>query len=338
MDRFHRSAFAWGRYLRFSPAGASLRTITCNITAFTALLCLLWTITATLAMAQMGDGARAYQLLPKGSKAVSQFYIGTRGNLAPSAGTVIRDAEIDVDLGVTQYSQTFDINGSQAGVLAFVPYGKASGSLGLAATTLTGSDTGFGDLTVGFVYGLLNAPNLDREAYVKYDPGFAMTALARLTLPTGSYSVGRNLNLGGNRWVLELGLPMSYYLGTSFADPSLMTFEIQPKVTIFGDNNDAVGSANTLKQDAIYSVEAHITRNFGRAFWASLDALYTYGGETESDGVSGNNRQRSLAMGITGNLTLSSSTSLKLTYGEIVSGNADGADGRMLRAQLLFLF
>lgn len=335
MGRFHRVVSVSRQYFSLVLTTLSQRAITTRTLISTALL---WTIAGSPAVAQMGDGARAYQLLPKDSKAISQFYIGTRGNLAPSEGTVIRGSEINVDLGVTQYSKTFDINGSQAGILAYVPYGEASGSLDIGNTSVTGSDTGFGDLTVGFVYGVLNTPNLDREAYLKFAPGLTISALARLTLPTGSYSADRNLNLGGNRWVLELGLPTSYYLGTSLADPSLMTFEIQPKITIFGDNDDAVGGAKVLKQDPIYSLEAHITRNFGHAFWASLDALYTYGGETESDGVDDDNRQRSLAMGVTGGFTLSSSTTLKLTYGKVVSGNADGADGRLMRAQLLYLF
>ncbi|MEX0285936.1 MAG: transporter [Paracoccaceae bacterium] len=295
-------------------------------------------VSAPVALAQMGDGPRAYQLLPKDTRAISQFYIGTRGNLAPSEGSVIQGANIDVDLGLTQFSQTFGLNGNQAGVLAFIPYGRASGSLGLGGATVSGSDNGLGDLTLGFVYGFLNAPNLSREAYVKHDPGLTMSALARLTLPTGSYSANRNLNLGGNRWVLELGLPVSYYLGRSFLDPSLMTFEIQPKVTIFGDNTDAIGATQVLSQDAIYSVEAHVTRNFGQAFWASLDAFYAYGGETQNDGVAANNRQRSLSLGVTGNLTLSEAMSIKLTYGEVVSGNAAGADGRAVRAQFLYLF
>ena len=305
---------------------------------FFVVLGLFWLCTANVVAAQFGDGARAYQLLPKDTKVISQYYIGTSGNFTPSDGTVISGADIDMDLGVTQFTQTFDINGHQAGVLALVPYGNVSGSLDLRPGSVTGSDSGFGDLALGFVYGLYNAPNLDREAFFKYDPGLSVNVLTRLTFPTGSYDSDRNLNLGGNRWVLELGLPVAYYLGQSFLDPSLTTFEIQPKVTIFGDNDDAVGGGQTLEQDAIYTIEAHITRNFGQAIWGSLDALYTYGGETQTDGIDGNNRQRSLALGVTGNLTLSESTSVKLTYGEVVSGNADGADGHLIRAQLLYLF
>lgn len=306
--------------------------------AFLAATLLLCSLIASQAWAQMGDGPRAYQLVPKDSKSISQFYIGTRGNMAASDGAVFQGADLDLNLGVTQYSQTFDLNGHQAAWLAIVPYGNVSGSLGLGAGGRTGADSGLGDIKLGFAYGILDTPVLTRDAYAKYDPNFAINFIGRLTAPTGSYDSNRNLNMGGNRWAVELALPMTYYLGNSFSDPNLTTFEIMPKIALYGDNTDAPGATGTLSQKPIYSLEAHITRSFGRVFWGSLDALYTYGGETENDGVSNGNTQRSLALGVTGNITLSKAASLKMTYGEVVSGNADGSDGKMFRTQLLFLF
>lgn len=303
------------------------------------LICgIFWLMSASFASAQVGDGARAYQLLPEGTKTVSQFVLTTRGNITPTDGTVFRGADLDLNLGITQYSQTFDLDGHQAGWMAILPYGEVSGELGFGAGGRSASTSGLGDVKLGFIYGILGAPNLDFQSYTKYDPKLAVTFLGRLTVPTGRYDSDRSLNMGGNRWALELGLPMTYYVGRSFLDPSLTTFEVQPKITIFSDNTDAPGATQTLSQRPLYSVEAHVTRNFGKAFWGSIDALYTYGGETKSDGVANGNTQRSFAMGVTGNLNLSASTSLKVTYGEVISGNSDGSDGRMLRVQMLYLF
>lgn len=299
---------------------------------------IFWSIGVGVASAQVGDGPRAYQLLPEGTKVLSQFILGTRGNVTPSDGTILRDADLDLNLGITEYSQTFDLNGHQAGWLVLVPYGEVSGGLGFGAAGQSASTSGLGDIKLGFIYGMLGAPNLSFEDYTQYDPELAVTFLGRLTMPTGRYNSDSSLNMGGNRWALELGLPVTYYVGNSFLDPSLTTFEIQPKVTVFSDNTDAPGATKKLSQEPIFSVEAHVTRNFGQAFWGSIDALYTYGGATKSDGFDNENTQRSFAMGITGNLNLSASTSLKLTYGEVVSGNPDGSDGRVLRAQLLYLF
>jgi outer membrane putative beta-barrel porin/alpha-amylase len=291
----------------------------------------------SLAVAQ-GEGARAYQLVPENTQAVSQFIMAMRGNNTPSNGLIVQGSEIDIDLGVTQYSRTFDINGHQAGLLVVAPYGSVSGSLSTSAGTLTGRDSGLGDVMLGFIYGIYGSPNLSPEDYVKYDPGFSMALLARATMPTGSYDSANNLNMGGNRWVLELGLPMMYFVGSSFLDPNLMSFEVLPKVSFYSANTDAPGATRRLTQDPLLSVEGHITRNFGQVFWGSLDALYEYGGETTSDGISNNNRQRSLSVGATAAMNLNQSSSMKLTYGKVVSGNAAGSDGKMLRLQFLHLF
>ncbi|AVO38224.1 transporter [Pukyongiella litopenaei] len=328
---------------RTVEAAKECRPLSSSLTRLVRLLChsvtaVLFIVLAPSVQAQMGDGPRAYQLVPEDTRSVSQFYIGTRGNLAPSDGTVFRGADLDLNLGVTQYSQTLGLNGHQAAWLMIVPYGNVSGSLGLGAGGSSGSDSGLGDIKLGFAYGIHGAPVLDREAYMRYDPGLAVNFIGRVTAPTGHYDSARSLNMGGNRWALELALPIAYYLGNSFLDPQLTTFEIMPKVAIYGDNTDAPGATQTLSQRPVLSIEAHVTRNFGKAFWGSLDALYTYGGETESDGIDDNNRQRSLAVGVSGNVTFSPSTSLKVTYGEVISGNANGSDGKMFRAQLMYLF
>lgn len=285
-----------------------------------------------------GDGPRAYQLVPEGTQSISQFMFALRGNNTPSNGLVVPGSEIDINLGLTQYGRAFDINGHQAGMLLVLPVGNVTGSVSTGLGTISGHDSGLGDILLGFVYGLYGSPNLSQEEYVKYDPGFSMAILARATLPTGSYDSNRSLNMGGNRWVFELGLPIMYYVGSSYLDPMLTSFEIQPKITLYSENSDAPGASQRLEQASLLSVEGHVTRNFGQAFWASVDALYEYGGETTSDGVADGNKQRSLSLGVTTALNLSPSSSVKLSYGEVVSGNPAGSDGRMLRLQYLQLF
>ncbi len=285
-----------------------------------------------------GDGPRAYQLVPEGTQSIGQFLFALRGNNTPSNGLVIENADIDLNLGVTQYALALDINGHQAGLLAIVPYGNASGSVQTAFGELSGHDSGIGDAMLGFAYGIYGTPSLSLEEYVGYDPGFAMALLLRATLPTGSYNSDNNLNMGGNRWALEIGTPIMYYIGTSYLNPDLTSLEILPKITLFGDNSDAVGGTEKLKQNPLFSLEGHLTRNFGQAFWASLDALYEYGGETTSDGVDDGNKQRALSFGVTAAMNLSQSASVKLSYGEVVSGNSSGSDAEMLRLQFMLLF
>lgn len=285
-----------------------------------------------------GDGPRAFQLVPAGTQTISQFAFALRGNNAPGNGVVIENADIDINLGATQYASAFDANGRQAGILAVATYGNVNGGVTSRFGDVTGSDSGVGDLMLGVVYGAYGGPNLEIDAYKAHDPGLSVATLLRVTLPTGSYNSHRNLNMGGNRWALELGVPIMYYIGKSFLDASLLSLELAPKITLFSDNNDAPGNVGKLEQDPMVSLEGHITRNFGQALWLSFDSYYEYGGETRSDGVADDNSMRSLSLGVTAALNLSPTASVKVSYGEVVSGNPAGSDGYMFRAQATLLF
>jgi len=156
--------------------------------------------------------------------------------------------------------------------------------------------------------------------------------LGQLTLPTGQYDSGQILNMGANRVALRVGLPTAYYIGDSFLDPRLTTLELLPSITFYGDNPDAPGSASTTSQDLVFMLEGHLTHNLNRAMWLSLDALYTTGGETETDGVSNDDSPVSFAMGVTANLNFSTTASLKVSYGETIWASGDGPDGEAFRA------
>jgi hypothetical protein len=299
------------------------------------LLGLPW---AGAANAQQGDGARAYQLLPDGARSAAVWALSAQGNSTIDPGRVFRGTNVDVTMSILQFTQTINVAGQQAGLFAVFPLGELSVDFNLRGGTRTATSTGTGDLVLGGVFGLVGSPALSLPDYLAYDPGASLGVLAKVGLPTGTYDPDQLVNLGGNRVWGQFGLPMGYVLGTSYLDPELTTFELLPSVIVYGDNNDPFGPATSTGQDPLWLVEAHITRNLSRAFWVSLDAVYMYGGETSTNGVANNDTQRSLGMGATAFLHLPDNAGLKLTYGETVSANADGADGSLLRAIWVKIF
>jgi hypothetical protein len=157
-----------------------------------------------------------------------------------------------------------------------------------------------------------------------------VSLLTRLYVPTGAYDRNSPVNLGQNRWAVQLGLPMAYYLGSSLLDPALTSFELIPSVIAYGDN-DAPPSGNVSRQAPLVQLEGHITRNLNHSLWVALDGLLIEGGETTTDGVSDHNRQRSFAFGATGSLVLSDAWSATLSYTEAVSRNRSGVSGHTIR-------
>jgi hypothetical protein len=267
------------------------------------------------------DGARAYFLLPEDTNIISF----TTTLLHKEIG----GSEFGVVAVTPSYRRSFDVGGNAGVFLIGIPVGGLSASIDTGMGNLDlDTDLAQGDLFLGGEVGLLGSPSLAVMDYVQYEPGFRMSVATRLFLPTGDYDSSRLLNLGGNRWSLQASLPISYVLGDSMIDSELTTFEIIPTVQIFGDNNDAFGPATVKSQEALLRVEGHVTRTFGPAVWAALDAYYELGGETSSDGVPQGDARETAAVGATLGLVLSPSLALRLTYVEQIHSNVPDSAAR----------
>ena len=178
-----------------------------------------------------GDGARNYQLVPDGSRTFAVFGIFTRGNQIADPSAPVQGASVDAYLSVLQYEQAFDVGGKQLQAFAMLPFGEESGTAptrGGGKVSVTNS--GLADAQVAAMLGLIGAPALSSKEYAEYRPGFSLGALANLYMPTGEYDPAKPLNLGTNRWALQLGAPMVQYLGGSLLDPSLTSFEFTPSI------------------------------------------------------------------------------------------------------------
>lgn len=283
------------------------------------------------------DGARAYQLAPVDTRMLSAYGIVTHGNQSTTPGSVIRGSDVDVHVGVAQYTQVVDLAGHATALFGVLPYGEVKATVKLPGRKLSSTSKGMGDAQLGIAYGLIGSPALTPEEYVRYRPGFSMGVLGKLFLPTGEYDSHKAVNLGTHRYAFELGLPMTYALGESYLDPSLTTFELLPAVIVYGEN-DSPYDAGHSSQKPLYGGEAHLTHNFGPAFWTSADALFWRGGETRTDGTDDSNLQRSLSLGVTAGMNFSRDVSLKMTYGEAVERNEDGVEGWLGRVVLAVLF
>lgn len=285
--------------------------------------------------AAIGDGARAYQLVPAGSNILSAYGIFLDGNSSLDPSTATSKADISIDVAALQFTHQISVGGNASGLFAILPVGQVEGRATidrplLPPLDLKGDSSGIGDIQLGAVIGLVGSPSLTIPQYVAFKPGFALGALGKVTIPTGAYSGDKAINLGANRWAVQIGAPLGYYVGTSMLDPALMTFELLPSVTFFGANTDPF-RADRQTQAPMFRLEAHATRNINRALWVSLDALASAGGRTTTDGSSDDNSKSSLELGGTVGLNLSKSLALKATYGGVVARNANGLDGTGFR-------
>ncbi|HSR40980.1 MAG TPA: transporter, partial [Longimicrobiales bacterium] len=89
--------------------------------------------------------------------------------------------------------------------------------------------------------------------------------------PVGQYDSQEPLNVGGNQWKVRFSLPVVRALGP-WVPGSRTTVEVTPSLTWLGDNDDV--RDQTVSQDPLVSVEAHLTRDVTRR--AALSADYSF--------------------------------------------------------------
>ena len=284
-----------------------------------------------------GEGARAYELAPEGTQILSIYGEFARSDTSYDPASVVPGVEVNVDGSIIEYAHGFALKGNAGSLIVSLPVGVARRSVKVGDTVQVDSRSGFGDLQISASFGLLGSPALQEEQYEKYRPGFALSALSRVYVPTGAYDRNAPINLGQNRWALQLGLPFAYYLGQSFSDPGLTSFELLPSVTWYGDNNEPPQGRHS-SEAPLLQLEGHLTRNLNRSLWVSADALLMEGAETTSDGVSQHDRQRSFALGATVSVAMSDAVSATLSYTDALSRNYDGVSGHVIRIIVEFSF
>jgi len=277
-----------------------------------------------------GEGPRAYELAPEGSQALNVYGMFGHGDASFDPGSVLPGATVDTHGSILEYSRGFALIGHAGSLLLSLPVGSARRSANAGGVAHTDSRSGIGDMQITGVFGLVGSPALEEKQYENYQPRFALTVLTRVYLPTGAYDPSSPVNLGQNRWALQLGLPMAWYLGQSFLDPHLTSLEVLPSIIWYGANNEPP-QGNHSSEAPLLQLEAHLTRNLNPSLWVSLDSIALGGGETTTDGVSDHNRQRSFELGATVSVAVSDTVSASLSYTEAVSRNYDGVSGHVIR-------
>jgi len=271
-----------------------------------------------------------------GGKAVPVIGMSMSGNANPLDPSyhVVADVSFDASIVLTGFAQTFKLSDRAAFIAILVPAGRISSESNLANQSTRISANGFGDPMLEFDINIIgpkaikNMPDL-----IRYEPGFSVDLLVDLVVPIGNYDNSKPLNLGQNRWYGRIASPIVWQLGP-WIPSRRTTLEFIPSLWLYGDNSDFVGS--TLSTDMKFQLESHLTRDFHKDLWGSLDMNWMIGGETSVDGVSGEKLDM-LGAGFT--LGYQLNENIQFTMGYLTSINdSDPTDLQMdvFKVSLLF--
>jgi len=256
---------------------------------------------------------RFYWKTLKNKNAFPVLTMALSGNSNPfdPARRVSANAEFDAELLIAGYARTFELFDRATMAAVLLPMGRVSSDVTVAGLTVSDDASGIGDPMLEFVINIVgpkairNMPDL-----MRYEPGFSLDLLIDLGIPIGEYDADESLNIGQNRWFGRVGAPIVWQLGP-WVPGKRTTLEFVPSVWFFADNDDFLGEK--LETDPMFMIEGHLTRDFTKDFWASLDATWVTGGKATLGGVTGED-VNNIGVGFTFGYSITESLSLTIGY------------------------
>ncbi len=296
------------------------------------------------------DGARAYWKMRDGTQVVSFQYLNLNmqasGTQQFAPGQYIypnADAEANVfiatwarhmtllnrplSLAVNLVGGSVDVDVNTNVPLQLVPTGMTPG------IAFSQSASGYADPTIQLDVNLFGTPPLKSGVdLLNYEPTWTLDLAMMLGFPIGKYDDDKLVNLGQNRWFGRVAVPLKYHFGV-FAPGYMSSLELIPSVWIFAPNNDFINQK--LENDPLWQVEAHLTQDFTRSFFGSLDLLYRRGFQSEIDGVDVGDELDFGSLGFTLGYHITDNLGIRTGYSSNVFGDSD-LDTSMFRLQFVY--
>ena len=232
---------------------------------------------------------RAYSNAPIGVNFLIAGYAYTSGGVAFGPSLPITHPDLNTSSAVVAYARVLDLWGMSAKFDATLPYTWLSGTADFRGETVTRKVDGFANSAFRLSINLYGAPALTLKEFADWKQDAIIGASLRVTAPWSQYDDSKLINIGTNRWSFKPEVGISKAIGP-------WTLEGKAAVTIYTDNDDFLGG-NTLSQDPLYSLQAHLIYGFRSGIWASVDTTYFTGGRTTVNGVQNSDLQQNWRVG-----------------------------------------
>jgi hypothetical protein len=280
-----------------------------------------------------GDGPRNLLWGPTGVTALIPKWMDLQQNMTPS-NILITNANIKINVFPITLVHNFNLGDRFAQVMLNTVPGNLSGTIDIKPptgfTTPVYTNSGFADGFIGFKLGLINAPALNVLEFAKYRQRFSMMLYTRFWY-SGTYSADDPVNMGSNRFSMDVGFPMNIQLSSNPKRPTWL--ESYPAIHYYAANNNPpkINKAQKLKQLPLFSFENHLSHNFTDKFWAAVTLRYQYGGAVAIDNlIDPNSTINMLGTGVTVGYQVLPMFALQTGYGWVIVGE-NNAKANMFR-------
>lgn len=259
---------------------------------------------------------RAYSPNPVGVNFVVLGVGHSSGDVLLDPSLPLTDVNARMTAGLAGFGRTFGLFGRYASVGFVAPYVTAdvSGSIGEDRREV--QRRGFGDPRLRFAMNIMGGEAMKPAQFAARRPQPALGASVVIVPPLGQYDSTRLVNLGSNRWGFKPELGFSQPVGRWY-------LEMYAGIWLF-TQNDAFFGATRRQQDAIQTLQAHVSYTVRPQLWFAADATHYRGGQTSIDGSDRMDAHADTRVGITVSLPINARQSLKLSWSDGVATRIGG--------------
>jgi hypothetical protein len=254
---------------------------------------------------------RAYLITPRSSNAITLTWSFYDGGLDFNGAIPITGATARYNIPVFSYYHSISCFGRSANITASLPYGVGTFKGDVLGTSRQAYRSGLLDLTFRFSVNLVGGPAMSLQDFLKWKQKTLLGVSVKVLAPTGQYSGRQIVNWGLNRWAIKPEIGYSRRLWREWI------LDAYAGAWFYTINSEFPARPAPLPQtqSPIGSFEGHLSRNFGRRTWASLDGNFWFGGVTTLNGIRNpDTRQSSSRLGSTFAFPITERQSIKIAY------------------------
>lgn len=234
---------------------------------------------------------------PEGSHVLAIAYSFSDGAVLLNKTLPVENLDGRIHSWAALWAGFFDFWGMSGRLDAAAQFATGTWRGLLAGADTTTTRTGLGDPLLRVALFFVGAPALSTAEFRNYDAGTVVGAAFRVRVPLGQYSGERLLNLGTNRWSFSPRVGVSQSFGRRW------NLEAYTSAWFFTANTNFFGGV-TQTQKPTVSVQLHVEYALPSGMWVALSGRQAWGGATSVDGVSPDNAQDNLRVGVTLNMPI----------------------------------
>jgi len=257
---------------------------------------------------------RAYVITPIHSNAVTLSWSFYDGSINYNGALPASDATGTYSAPIFSYYHSFGLFGRSANVVASLPYGEGNFQGSLSGAEMHVYRSGLLDSVYRFSINLKGGPAMAPREFIKWKQKVLLGVSLKVMAPTGQYDPTKLINWGTNRWSFKPEFGYSQRWGKWIVDGYAGVWFYTTNQDFWSRNIYYPGTRYQT-QAPIGAFEGHLSYDFTRRLWVSLDGNLWIGGSTSVEGVENPlTKQTGSRLGGTAAIPISKHQALKFGY------------------------